>query len=1078
MHKFVVFYLCLVISFSLVSHAQSQSRNFQSLSLQEDYPTGSPLCFLQDRHGFLWIGTTDGLSRYDGKKYKSFYQIRNDSTSISNNYILSLTEDKEGKIWVGTRKGLNRFNPKTEKFERYIRYGGNQFESENIIHSVIEDQNGFIWYGTYNGLFRLDPITNDWLQFLPQIENENSISNQTIWKIYEDKKGRLWMGTGNGLTIYDNDDSFKFKRYLPEPENPNGLKAGGIFEFAEQANGTIWLGTVGGLYKVNQSNEDMTFQLFNHDPNSKNSLSHNLIESLIADGNDRLWAATWNGGLNEIIVPKANEEIQFIHHRHNPKNPLSIDVDLVKNLYLDQSGILWVGTSLNIQKLVPNSSKFNTINHQPNDPFSLSNEIVKATLVDSKGNFWVGTRDGLNFLSAEKFEKRQFEFDIFKHEKGNDRSLSHNNIFGLYEDPRGYLWISTYNGLSFLNLSKLNPQEPDFQHFTTSNGLPNNWISDVLHIAENDYWVATYGQLSRMTFDPQKPKETSFFNYDMDDSRDDALVNASTYQVCKDKFGDQWIATFDGLSKFVERDGRTFFDNYKNVRGDTSSLSNNSIITMHLDQKGRLWIGTRGGLNLVVQKERNQRVTFKTYGKPEGFPNEVIQAIEEDKNGNLWIGTNNGLVHFDPEKALSGENGVIKIYDKQDGLAGSGIVFRSSFKDKNGQLYFGSASGFSYFNPASLPENKNIPPIVFTDLKVLNKSVLPSLEKDNPLKKAIYLTDTISLNYWQNIISIEFAALDFSKPEKNRYAYQLEGFDPEWVFSGTKNSATYTNLDPGTYTFKAKGSNNDGTWNETPKKLTIYVLPPPWRTWWAYTIYVLGFSGFVFLFIKNRVQKRVQRIEQIAKIEKARFEEREILRKQNAADFHDELGHRLTKISLFLELTDRSLGDSKLAKQYLSKIKNNASDLSEGIRDLIWSLDPKKDSLYQTMTRLQEFGDKLFDFAEVKFKTNGINESLDQKTLEPNVRKHILLIFKEAMNNCLKYADCENAILKIESNGLFYKIVFEDDGKGFLINDVHKGYGLENLKARAQKINADLKIKSEVGQGTSILLEMKIPQMG
>ncbi len=1079
MRKFLIIISIQAIFISISWHAYGQKLRFQSFSEQEGLPPGSPLCFLQDRNGFLWIGTTDGLSRYDGKKFKEFYHIRNDSTSISNNFILNLTEDHSGNIWIGTRKGLNRFNPEKEQFDRFIRYGGKLFEAENIIHSVIEDKNGFIWYGTYNGLFRLDPKTQDWMQFLPQIENDHSITHQTIWKVFEDIKGKLWIGTGKGLTTYDNDDSFSFKQYLPEPENPNGLKTEQIFEFAEQPDGTMWLGTFEGLYKINQSKEDIQFQQFVNDPNDKNSLSHNMIESLITDGEDRLWAATWNGGLNEILVPTNNKNnLQFIHHRHDTRDPLSINVDFVKNVYRDRSGILWVGTSSQTQKLVPNSWKFNTVNHIPNDTTSLSNEIVKSTFKDSRGNFWVGTRDGLNFLAAEKFEKRQFEFTIFKHKANDPSSISHNNIFGLQEDDRGYFWIGTYRGLNFINLETFNPEKPAFQHFKTDHGLPSNWISDVLQISGNDYWIATYGQLSLMTFDPDHQENTSFLNFDMDDSREDALVNASTYEVAKDKFGDQWIGTFDGLSKFVSRNGRDFFENYKNVRRDSTSLSNNSIVTIHLDKKGRLWIGTRGGLNLAIQKDRNQRIKFKTFGKPEGFSNEVIQAIEEDKNSNLWIGTNNGLHVFNPEKALKGENGVIKTYDKNDGLAASGIVFRSSFMDSVGQMYFGSANGFSYFDPSFLPRNENIPAIIFTDLKVLNESVHPSHEKDNPLKKAVYLTDTISLKHWQNILTIEFAALDFAKPEKNQYAYQLEGFDPDWVFCGTSNSATYTNLDPGTYVFKAKGSNNDGLWNETPKTLVLHVFPPPWKTWWAYGFYLLAIAGLIFLFIKNRVRKRVQKVEEQARIEKARFEERELLRKQNAADFHDELGHRLTKISLFLELADRTSKTTDPVKQYLTKIKTNASGLSDGIRDLIWSLDPKKDSMYQTMLRLQEFGDRLFDFSKVRFKTIGINESLEQITLEPDVRRHVLLIFKESMNNCLKYADCENAVLKIETDQQHGKISFIDDGKGFDQNQISKGYGLNNLNARAEKINADLSIKSEIGHGTAITLIFKIPRMG
>ncbi|MEM8907364.1 MAG: triple tyrosine motif-containing protein, partial [Bacteroidota bacterium] len=430
--------------------------------------------------------------------------------------------------------------------------------------------------------------------------------------------------------------------------------------------------------------------------------------------------------------------------------------------------------------------------------------------------------------------------------------------------------------------------------------------------------------------------------------------------------------------------------------------------------------------------------------------------------------------HFDPEAAIQGGKGVLKKYLKTDGLAASNVVFRSSFKEQNGMLYFGSAAGFSYFDPQSIPENEHLPEVVFTELKVLNQVVRPSRAKGAILRKAINLTDTISLNYRQNVFSLQFAALDFANPSKNQYAHRLEGFDPEWRYTGNTHQVTYTNLSSGTYQLLVKGSNNDGRWNEVPTRLIIHVLPPPWKTPWAYALYLIGFGTLVYAFIRYRIQQKVQKIEQAAQIERVRFQTREALRKQNAADFHDELGHRLTRISLFMELAQREAQAQGSLQTYFHKIKANTLALSDGIRDLIWSLDPQKDSLSQTLSRLQEFGDQLFAHTTIKFKTEAWTTDLETIELEPDIRKHLLLIFKEAMNNSLKYAQATEVVLGIQLTDTQYQIYLQDDGIGFQPKADLKGYGLKNMQERAKQIGGVLKLDSQVGKGTQVSLTCSI----
>lgn len=1061
-----------LLSFSL----SGQALQFLHHSSTDGAPSGTTLSFLQDQQGFLWLGTTDGLFRYDGKTFRAFYHNRKDTTSISNNYVKSIAQGQNGQIWLATAFGLNCYLPEEDRFVQYIKKDGKKIEAENNIHEVLVDRQGKVWYGTYHGLFQLNVETNSLLQFLPQEDNPNSINHDFVWTVFEDSRGWLWLGTQNGIAIYKNDGSLEFETYLPEYNKPYGLNTDRVWSFVEQPNGTIWLGAYNGIYKVDPSQQALKFQHFKHDPEEPNSLSHSFVESMMVEGNERLWVATWNGGLNELVFPKKNiDEIQFVHHRNNEKNPLSIGLDKVNSVYRDKSGILWVGTGSTLDKVVPSRNKFNPVVPIAGVEGSLNDKIIKSIVKDTRGNLWVGTRKGLHFLSAEQFENRDFNFTIYVHDKGNKNSLSNNNIFGLMEDSRGYLWISTYHGLNYVNLSTFE-QKPHFKHLKEKDGIPSNFLYRLLEIDTNVYWLPTYGGLAKMYFDPLQPKNIKFDYFEMDDEKEDALVNSTTYEVCKDRFGHYWVATYDGLSKYVEKDGIGYFENYKHIVGDSTSLSNNRVITLHKDQKGRLWIGTRAGLNLAIQDNAEDQVKFRTFGRAEGFSNEVIQAIEEDEEGHLWLGTNYGLLDFDPDAALDGKTAVLKKYWKSDGLAGSNTVFRSSHRDQMGNLFFGSASGLSYFNPNNLIGNKHVPSVVFTELKILNKTILPQDGADAILKKAINLTDTICLKYDQNIISLKFAALDFANPIKNQYAHQLVGFDREWVFTGNENSVTYTNLPSGTYQLLVKGSNNDGLWNETPTRLVIKVLPPIWKTWWAYLFYFLSISTLVYTFIRMRMKQRIRKMEQAIQIEKARYQEREALRKQNAADFHDELGHRLTKISLFLELVQRQTQNNNLLSDYFMKIKKNTAALSDGIRDLIWSLDPEKDSLNQTLLRLQEFGDQLFDYAEIQFTTSGINELLANIQLEPDVRKHILLIFKEAMNNSLKYAKANAVKLEVEEHEQHYVICFEDDGIGFDLQETPKGYGLKNMHDRAEIINGRFKIESKKESGTQIRLTMTYPQ--
>ncbi|MEO1262362.1 MAG: two-component regulator propeller domain-containing protein [Bacteroidota bacterium] len=1053
----------------------SQELYFDHIGPEDGFPSSTVLCLLQDRQGFIWIGTTDGLFRYDGNMFKEFRSSPNDTLSLSNNYIKVLKEDQKGNIWIGSNLGLNCYDPEKENFKRYFNTSEKHFEASNNIHSITEDKNGFIWTGTYYGLYRLNIFTNETLQFLPDVENPNSINHEVVWQVFESQEKELWVGTNNGLCFYKNDGSFQFEQFLPDPQDPNGLKTGKVWDFVQQPNGTLWLGSDNGFYRVDKDKEKVSFQRFHHAPENENSLSYNFVENIIAEGDNKIWVCTWSGGLNEIIIENG-KPVKYIHHRHDPQKEHSIRIDQVKDYLKDRNGNIWVANASGLDKHAPSQRKFSNIWPNELNVNALSDPIIKAVIKDSNGNYWIGTRNGLNFILKEDFEKKEFNFINFYHQKNNPKSLSHNNIFGLYEDRLGYLWISTYRGLNYVKIKNKNIDTAlQFNHIYHEDGLPHNYILNVLETTSGEYWLITYGGLGLMEFNPMDNQSPRVQLFEMDEKRNDALINSSLRIGAQDKYGNYWFGTFNGLSKYSNKNGRQYFENYLNKMHDSTSLSDNNINDMLLDKKDRLWIATRKGLNLVKQNSANEMATFINYGIKDGFNNDVIQSIEEDQNGKLWLGTNRGLVHFDPDAT---KNKVLSTYYKSDGLISDAQIFRASFADPNGTLFFGSPGGLNYFNLSDLIINHDPPKVVITGLKLMNQPVQISERKNSILKKSISISKKIKLTHKHTILTLEFAAMDFSVPDKNKYRFKLENFNDQWIDNGYNNSVTFTNLSAGEYVFKVKGSNGDGIWSEEPTVLEIKILPPPWLTWWAYILYALAIGGALYYFIKFRIKQKLKKVEENARIEKARFEERELLRKQNAADFHDELGHRLTKISLFLELAERQLNNGNNTNKYLAKIKTQTVGLSSGIRDLIWTLDPKSDSLFQTLIRIREFGDKLFEHSTINFNSTGMLGEHEKIQLDPLVRKHLLMITKEAMNNCLKYSNAKNCWFNIDIKKDLANLIIEDDGDGFDINKIKRGYGLKNMQARAVKINAELTIHSLTSKGTRISLSLKLPHMG
>ncbi|MEM6378616.1 MAG: two-component regulator propeller domain-containing protein [Bacteroidota bacterium] len=742
-------------------------------------------------------------------------------------------------------------------------------------------------------------------------------------------------------------------------------------------------------------------------------------------------------------------------------------------IFEDRSGVLWVATGKKLFKWPKKAQKVDLVGSIPS---AFGQDVVTSILIDKKDNLWVGTRKGLWLYPSNQNSEKKDQWHHFLPQKNNPKTLRNSIVYSLFEDSNGIIWVATYGGLHYLLPDDVGPTAV-FHRLTMKDGLSTNFIYHISEIEENDYWIATYTSLMRMKFNPFTPKSLPKFSiYENNQQDSTSIVNSTCYEVAKDRFGQYWVATYDGLSKIIDNGHHVDFENYINKIADSSSLVHNTVGTLHLDKQGRLWVGTRMGLHLAVQTGADNPVTFIHYGLEEGFRNEVIQSITEDNAGNLWIGSNDGLTYFSPELASKGEKAVLLTLSVQDGLPSNGFAPRAAISSNDGNNYFGSASGLIAVAYNQIPINYYQPPVALTSVKV-NNIPLCKLKSEYSDFQTIAIPKALDLSYHENTLELNFAALDYTRPKSNRYQYQLEGFDEDWVNLSTRTTTTFTKLPPGQYTFRVKGANNDGVWSTNVLELPIYIAPPFWRTWWAYTMYGLLTTGLVMIIFRWRLKSRLSIFEQRAQLASARFEEREMLRRKNAADFHDEIGHRMTKISLLLELASRQAEDKHAIQPFLTKVRHHTNSLSEGIRDLIWGLDPEKDNLFQTLLRLQEFGDRLFEYTNIHFRTEGINVSLEQIPLSLEMKKHLLFLFKEAMNNTLKHAQAQQATFSLHESGQQFIFTFLDNGNGINSNELTTtpGYGIGNMNLRAEKLGGELFIDGNSISGTIIRLTVELP---
>lgn len=884
--------------------AQKGNLTFSHLTPEDGLSKSNVTTILQDSKDFMWFGTSNGLNRYNGYEFTVYQYNPGNPRSLSHNYISSLYEDSEGRLWVGTSDGLNRYDWSTDSFQTYKHDKNNPGSiSDNQIETIFEDSRGRLWVGTRNGGLNLfEREQEEFKHFIADRQNPGSLSSDFIQEIFEDSEGNLWIGHWSGAIDILRKQQNKFEHLTIGGE---GLTDASITDIVESGNELLWIGTHGdGLYRIRYDDGVKHIAHYSVHADSLNGINSNFILSLTVDHEGNLWIGTENGGLTILDI----QENRFHYNTPDPYDPSSLNDNSIYSIYMDHNGNTWLGTFTGgVNLLTRTKADFRHFQHVPGKDNTLSHNIVNAFWEDDNHNLWIATDGGgINILDR----KTNTYSRIYSGNSGLDSDV----ILSFLQDSKDRFWIGTWADGLFL----YDEETRKFTQYTKENsGLGSNNVFQILESSDGGLWLCTFW--GGLTYFNADKKTVHVYN-----AENSGLTDNDTRIIAEDFDGTYWIGTDVGLHHFYP-ESKTFRA-YRHDGERATSLSKGFVLSILVSDDSTLWVGTLGGLNRF-DRETN---TFKTYTVRDGLPNNEIKCILEDATGDLWLSTNKGLSSFDPETET------FKNYDVSDGLQGSEFNPRSGYITPHGEFIFGGTNGFNLFNPDQIQDNPVVPPVVITDFSIFNDPV-PIGAPESPLQKHISETRKLVLSHRHSVFSFKFAALNYISPEKNRYAYKMEGFETDWNYVGSRHTATYTNLDPGKYTFRVKASNNDGVWNEKGASLAITIEPPFWKTWWAYLIEALIVVGVIasvlaYYISRQRLRTALQR----EHLELEKMYELDQMKSQFFSNVSHEFYSPITLILSPLEqlLTSSNIEESvkerlKLVYRNAKRLKRMTSQLKE-----------------------------------------------------------------------------------------------------------------------------------------------------
>ncbi|MBK6965317.1 MAG: hypothetical protein IPH20_15635 [Bacteroidales bacterium] len=1066
----------IIIGFFLLVcfQAGAQQYFFSGYSIGNGLSQSVVNCIFQDSRGYIWIGTQNGLNKFNGYNFTVFTSDPGDSASISNNWIYSIAEDKDANLWIGTKEGLIKYNRKENRFSR-IRYTTPYgVQVTNYVYDVKCARNGTILINTPPVLSVCNPENLSFTHYLSPLEFDGSVKDNNI-PLLEDSEGNIWTGSTKGLAVFS-PLTKTFRTFRHHQSVPAGLSDDNITALYQDQKGDLWIGTSGGLNQL-RSGEN-SFIHHQHDSRSEISLSNNFIRAILADRSGNLWIATEGGGLNRMSF---NTEGKLVSERFTAdKTGLNHSINL--SLMIDHSDNLWIGTLSGLNKTDLKKRKFN-LYRKSDSPYSvdLAGNVIASVYKDEHNVLWIGNwGQGLNLYDRETGSVEQYT-----PAKTGKYYIPNGFVHCIFEDDQHNIWLGTRDGLLvFDKIQKRFLRPRELLKGSGFPGFPGLRINMMLQDRHGIYWIATNDGLYRVKGDDTGPEH--FFVGAKPDHR---ISSNLVYALLEDKDGDIWVGTINGLD--VIAGGKAGIRHFRQEENRLNTLSDNFITALCEDREGDIWIGT----NSYVNRYSKKTGTFSYYSGEQGFPSNLVYSILRDKNHFIWFATGNGLCRFEPagKKFIS--------YTVEDGLQSPEFNLSAAFMSEEGELFFGGMNGLNSFHPDSLDGNPHIPVIAITSVFRINKGARESFNLD---KQSI-----VDLNYNENTFTVEFAAMEYTNPARNAYAYRLEGVDENWIEIGTRNFVAFTNLSPGEYIMQVKGCNNDGRWNETGISLPIVIHPPWWKSNVAWVSYFLLVIFMIFMYIKMRERHLVRErniLEEKIRVRTELIEKQksEILSKNSELNdlnaskdrFFSIIAHDLRNpFNTIIGLTDillitlNNLDPLKLQRT-LENIKTSSQQAYELLENLLlWARSQTGTiSFRPEQADLQALVEESVGLASVQALRKNIVILTDFKQC-PQITGDINMIhtiLRNLLTNALKYTRRNGEVhVGISEHHGFCILSIKDNGIGisaekiknlFSIDTAHKtkgtdqepgtGLGLILCRELIEKHGGRIEVESEVGKGS------------
>ncbi len=1021
----------------------------------------------------MWFGTRDGLNKYDGYHFTVYKNDPQNSNSISNNFISALEEDAHGIIWIATRGGgLNSYDRYADQFTHYTNDPKNNNSiSGNLLDELTKDDNGNLWICTEEtGVDFFEPSKNRFTHYRHDPKNEATITDDKTRFVYQDSEKNLWIGGHEGLNFFNKKTNL-FTRYRHDKNNSNSISENYVRAIFEDSKKRLWFGTDGGGLDV-LDRATGSFSHFTKNAKAGNGISANVVAAIGEDKDGNIWVGTENGGVDILD----NETGIFHNYRHDEIDNKSISHNSIYAIYRDSNNDMWVGTYAGgVNIFSRTATLFNHFNHT-SFPNSLSNNNILCMAENKAGKIWIGTDGG----GLNLFDPATKNFTHFVHDEKNSNSICGDYVLTVMEDSKGNVWMSSWaNGITVFN-----PAKKTYRHFINKPGdsasLGSNDVWTIIEDSEHNIWAGSYEEGLNL-YDPA----TNTFSH-FDDRK--FTLGKHIYCLAEDGKGNIWIGTDGGGVNVFNKKKRTFV-NFSHEAA-SNSISDNRVNYIYCDSKGNMWINTMSGLNFYDTKSSR----FTNYNTVNGLPNNVISGMAEDSNHNFWLSTNRGLSMFNPGSKK------FKNFSPADGLQSYEFKAHAVAKSRSGTMYFGGINGFNQFVPEEI-KSENLDPVpVFTGFDIFNTRIViaKNSEDPSPLKQDIAATKEITLSYKQSVISFEFASLNYGDKSKKQYSYKMENFDKDWNYVGSKNTATYTNLDAGKYILKVRSMGSNGEWSAKTAIIQLIITPPFWATWWFKIAVLSAIVLSIFGYIKFRTRSiQLQKIKLVEKVNEQTLQlvqsTKELEQKNKELEqfvyiaSHD-LQEPLRTTTGFVNLLQKQYKGNldEKADKYLDFITEASARMKTLIKDLLdYSLIGKSKDFVQVDTDkiLQEV---VADLGTAITETGAVitAETLPVVTGHPTEIKQL---FQNLIINAIKFRKKDftpEIKITFKNKGDRWQFSIQDNGIGIeaqhkekifiIFQRLHSrtdyegsGIGLAHVKKIVNIHNGDIWIESEFGIGST-----------